>query len=276
MEFNVDLINALAKRGWKIIVWVLPINIILSTYFLVQIVVAKGLFSVNTLSKIDHNISSLLGFLIQNITISFIVILIFYIVKGDSGDKIKKMRSKFYNYAKTRVFNLFIYRYNPPSDLDNDISDLVRYHALYERDNIKHTINVKSLIYNDLIEIDSLYIIYKINDTQRVLFSIWNTGKKIAIAIAFKKDELQLFKSEDESTIFENIKQRYRSILNISDAKDISIQIREKYYWFDIVYEVSEELLINNMEQEDISRKIAHIITVGLPVAMSLMGWKAK
>ena len=276
MDFNVDLVNALAKRGWKIIIWVLPINIVFSSFFLIYIIIAKSLYSVDKLTRVNEHINSLLGFLVQNILVSFIVILIFYILKGDSGDKIKKMRSKFYDYARTRVFKLFMYRYNPPTDLDNDIADLVRYHALYERDHVEHNINVASLLYNDLIEIDSLYIIYKINDTEKILFSIWNTGKKIAIAIAFEKDNLYLFKSENEASVFEKIAELYKSVLNISDAQDISIQIREKYYWFDIVYEVSDELLINNMEQEDMSRKIAHVITVGLPIAMKLMGWKVK
>ena len=277
MEFSVDLLNTLAKRGWKIIVWVLPINIIFSLYFTTFIIIKRGLYSINKIANIDTDISSLLSFLIQNIVFSFFVIFVFYIIKGDSGDKIKKLRSKFYTYSRDRVFNLFAYRYTSLLNIDKDIDKLVSYNAQYKKEKEEHSISEKFLSFNDLPEIDSLYIIYKINNIEKVLFSIWHTGNKISVAIAFDKNDLfNEFKYNLQEEIFNNITSKYKGILNISDAKDTSIQIREKYYWFDIVYEVSEEFLVNNIEKEDISRKIAHIVTVGLPVAMSLMGWNAK
>ena len=271
MEFSVDILNALAKRGWKIIVWVFPTNMIISLFLFFLILIERNLFSIDNFVKIDSDVSTLLAFLMQNILFSFVILLIFYIIKGDSGDKIKKMRSKFYQYTRTRIFNLFSYRFNPPKSLDNDIVNLIGYNNLYEKSGAEHAIELDKLSYKDLLEIDSLYIIYEINNS-KVLFSIWHTGNKISIAIAFSKDELVKFKKD----ILTRMEKLYKSTLNISDAKNTSMQIREDYYWFDIVYDVNEELLVNSIEQEDISRKIAHIVTVGLPIVLSLMGWKVK
>lgn len=274
MEFSVDLLNSLAKRGWKIIVWVFPLNMIFSIYLFILILIERKLFSVNNFVNIDSDVSALLSFLIQNISFSFVILLIFYIIKGDSGDKIKKMRSKFYQYCRLRVYDLFSYRYNPPKSLDEDIMGLVGYYNSYEKKKISHKVELNNLSYKDLLEIDSLYIVYKINDDEKVLFSVWHTGNKISIAIAFNINHLEMFRDMSDKEVFANIEQTYKGKLNISDAKDTSIQIREKYFWFDIVYNVNEELLVHSIEQEDISRKIAHIVTVGLPIAMGLMGWK--
>lgn len=276
MDFNTDLLNALAKRGWRIIVWILPINIIFSVLLVFYILIATKLYTIDKITQLDDKVVEVLAFLIHNIFLSIIVGLIFYIVKGDSGDKVKKIRSKFYKYVRERAFNLFEYRYSTPANLDKDFIDLVSYHKLYVNGTSEYTISVDNLSYNDLIEIDSLYIVYKLNDKEKVLFSIWHTGNKISIAIAFEKKNLSTVFTGNNDKVFEEITKRYKDTLNISDAKDVSIQIRENYYWFDIVYEVTEELLINTMEQEDISRKIAHVITVGLPVAMFFMGYRTS
>jgi len=123
--------------------------------------------------------------------------------------------------------------------------------------------NIKTFVVSG---VDSLYIIYHINSEESILFSIWHSGDFVAVAIAIKQNFIKI-----EEQI---IKETYESKLNLSGSKEYKLVTRDGFWWFDVMYEVGEEFLFNNIEQEKISRVIAHIVTVGIGPSLELMGWK--
>ncbi len=80
MEFSVDLINALAKRGWRIVRWVLPLYI-----FGLLLLIALTIFDTSLVSNLLHLKSDgyyeWMQFLLGQILFASIVLFIFYLMK---------------------------------------------------------------------------------------------------------------------------------------------------------------------------------------------------
>jgi hypothetical protein len=256
MEFTSEILQALSKRAWKLS-WIIVLYAILSLFICLSIIVNKELYFLENFVILEKNYLELLKFFSESFLLSIIIFGIFYILKGDSDNALKKLRTKLYIKIKERVRLVFKYRYNFPR---NKYSDEIR--LLTEK------IKLSFSIVNG---IDSLYAIYKINDNEKILFSIWYPGKFIAIAIALNKSLTVLSRKE--------IKNKFENTLNLVDSvnsEDDRLSERDVYWWFDIKYNVTEEFLFNNIEKEQIARKVAHILTVGLPIGLELMGWKEK
>ena len=268
MEFTSEILQSIAKRAWKLS-WILIINVMLSLIVLGLLVVHFNLYSLDEMIKIDSNILKIVTFVLQNILWSMILYAIFFVLKGDSDQTIKKFREKYYNKATSRVKSVFEYRYNFPKekyDKKGTIQKLTQYHKEYQKNSVPHTISLKNIKAFVVSGVDSLYIIYHINPDESILFSIWHSGDFVAVAVAIKQEYIKSDKQD--------ISKIYEGKLNLSGAKEYILSSRDDFWWFDIKYSVSEEFLFNNIEQEKISRVIAHIVTVGLEPSLELMGWE--
>ncbi len=268
MEFTSELLQALSKRAWKLS-WIFVIYIIFALSAILLIVVHKELYFLSNLSTLEANYVSILSFLWESLIISIIIFAIFFILKGDSDTTIKKLREKFYNKTIERVKLVFEYRYNFPDKLyTKEIQELTQYTKEFKKNNKTHKINIDNLNTFIVDGVDSLYITYTINQNEKILFSIWHSGSFIATAIAIDHKLLQTTKEE--------VNNKFENTLNLSGSENSEgdrLSLRDGYWWFDIKYLTNEEFLFNNIDQEQISRKIAHIVTVGLTSSMELLQW---
>jgi hypothetical protein len=270
MEFTSEILQSLAKRAWKL-VWVLVLNIIISLVILGFFVVHLNLYSFDAIMKIDSNALKIATFIIQNILWSLILYAIFFILKGDSDQTIKKFREKYYDKAIDRVKSVFEYRYHFPQekyDKKRTLQKITEYSKEYQKEGVSHTISLKNVKTFIVSGVDSLYIIYNINSKESILFSIWHSGDFVAIAVAIKSEHIV------KNIVEKEIEDKYKNILNLSASKESGLSKRNNFWWFDVKYEVSEEFLFNNIEQEKVSRAIAHIVTVGLSPSLELIGWE--
>jgi hypothetical protein len=271
MEFSSELLSALSKRAWRLS-WILILYALISITIVLILVINKKLYILSNFSTVDENTISLIGFFADSFLVSLILFGIFYILKGDSDTSIKKSRERFYNKAIERVNLVFQYRYDfPQNDYISEIKTLTEYTKEYTKEDKSHFINIENLNTYIVDGIDSLYITYKLNEDEKILFSIWHSGTFIAIAIAIEARILD--KSENEINL------KFENTLNLAGSENEEknrLSQRDGYWWFDIKYLTDEEFLFNNIEQEQITRKIAHIITVGLTASMELLEWKQK
>jgi hypothetical protein len=271
MEFTSEILQALSKRAWKLS-WIIVLYAILSLFICLSIIVNKELYFLENFVILEKNYLELLKFFSESFLLSIIIFGIFYILKGDSDNALKKLRTKLYIKIKERVRLVFKYRYNfPRNKYSDEIRLLTEKIKTFKKNDEIHEIDISKLSFSIVNGIDSLYAIYKINDNEKILFSIWYPGNFIAIAIALNKSLTVLSRKE--------IKNKFENTLNLVDSvnsEDDRLSERDVYWWFDIKYNVTEEFLFNNIEKEQISRKVAHILTVGLPIGLELMGWKEK
>jgi len=269
MEFTSELLQVLSKRAWKLS-WILVLYILISLFIILFIIIDKELYIPSNFIALESNYMSLIDFFSKSLILSIVIFAIFYILKGDSDITIKKSREKFYIKAIERVKLVFKYRYNFPNDqYIEEIKILTQYTKLFTKNNIEHTININNLNFFIVEGIDSLYITYTINKKEKILFSIWHSGTFIAIAIAIEQKILNLKENE--------INNKFENTLNLAgseNSESIRLSQRDGYWWFDIKYKTDEEFLFNNIEQEQIARKIAHIVTVGLTSSMELLNWQ--
>jgi hypothetical protein len=267
MEFTSELLQALSKRAWKLS-WIFIVYILFALCVILLIVIHKELYILSNLPTLEDNYVSILSFLWESLIVSVIVFTIFFILKGDSDTTIKKLREKFYNKAIERVRLVFEYRYDFPDSLyTKEIKELTQYTKKFKKDSNLHTINIDNLNTYIVDGIDSLYITYTINQTEKILFSIWHSGTFIAIAVAIDHKILPATEKE--------INTKFENTLNLSGSENEAnrLSLRDGYWWFDIKYLTNEEFLFNNIDQEQISRKVAHIVTVGLTSSMELLQW---
>lgn len=269
MEFTSELLQALSKRAWKLS-WILVLYILISIFVILFIVIDKQLYIPTNFIALEDNYTSLLSFFSESLILSVIIFAVFYILKGDSDVSIKKSREKFYNKAIERVKLVFEYRYNfPQEQYIEEIQALTQYSNKFKKNNIEHTVDIDKLHSYIVDGIDSLYITYEINKDEKLLFSIWHSGSFIAIAVAINEQLLNLDK--------EVINQKFENTLNLSGSENSEknrLSKRDGYWWFDVKYLTNEEFLFNNMDQEQIARRVAHIVTVGLTSSMELLNWQ--
>lgn len=269
MEFTSELLQTISKRAWKFSpIFLLYIVICVSVLFF--IIVSEELYNLEVLKNTDEIYIEILSYCIKSSISAFLIYLILFMLKGDSDSSIKEKREIFYKKAYKRVQLVFNYRYNfSIENYSDEIRVLTEYNKLYKKNDITHTINKSNLNYFIVEGVDSLYIRYKISNTEEILYSVWHSGKFIAIAIAIKKFNAVLE--------INKISYLYENTLNLTGSNNIEkerLSEREGYWWFDIKYDTDEEFLFNNLSQEDISRKIAHIVTVGLKTSLEILGWE--
>lgn len=271
MEFTSEILQALSKRAWKL-AWIFILNAVVSISAIITIFFYKKLYILNNISNLEDIYIDILKFLIQSFLSSILLFCILFILKGDSDNSIKKAREYLYKKIYERVSLVFTYRYNFPEEkYDKQIKELTQYKKIYTKENILHEIQISNLNCYIVDGIDSLYLTYQIKENEKILFSIWHSGKFIAIAIAIEKNLLSYTKDQ--------IKEKFENTLNLADSNNAEkdrLSERDCYWWFDIKYDVSEDFLFNNIEKEQISRKVAHIVTVGLRLSMELLNWKEK
>lgn len=271
MEFTSEILQAISKRAWKLS-WILVAYSILCLSIILYIFIDNQLYILSNFSKIHSTQVEILKFSYQSLIISIVVFSILFILKGDSDNTIKKARERFYEKVFERTKLVFQYRFNfPINDFEGqyEIRKLTEYQTDYSRNEEIHKISINNLNNFILNAIDTLYITYSLNDKfeERVLFSIWHSGSFVAIAIAIDKKYTN--KTEDEI-------HKALSKLNLSGSIEDSnrLNTRDNYWWFDIKYNTNDDFLFHNIEKEQISRKVAHIVTVGLNISMEILGWK--
>ena len=272
MDFSSEFLQSLSKRAWRLS-WVLILIALISLMVILSLVLYKNLYIPANFSTVGENYIAAIEFFTDALIVSLSLFGIFYIFKGDSNTTIKKLREKFYKKAIERVELVFDYRYNFPIDkYTNEIKSLTEYKKQFVKNEALHTINKNNLKKYIVDGVDSLYITYEPNSDEKILFSIWHSGSFIAIAIAVDINSCK-GKTKDE------VKSLFESKLNLtgSDSSEPDrLSIRDGYWWFDVKYKTSEEFLFNNVDQEQITRTIAHIVTIGISASMELMGWKLK
>ncbi|MFW0693932.1 hypothetical protein ACN091_06665 [Aliarcobacter butzleri] len=271
MEFTSEILQAISKRAWKLS-WILVAYSILCLGIILFIFIDNELYVLNNFSKIHSTQIGILKFSYNSLIVSSVIFSILFILKGDSDNTIKKAREKFYEKAFLRVKLVFQYRFNFPIDdykEQYEIRQLTEYQKEYSKNEENHKISINNLNSFILNAIDTLYITYSLNNKkeEKILFSIWHSGTFVAIAIAIDKK----YTNKTEKEINDLL-----SKLNLSGSiEDINrLTTRDNYWWFDIKYNTSDDFLFHNIEKEQISRKVAHIVTVGLNISMEILGWQ--
>lgn len=270
MELNSELLQTVSKRAWRLS-WIFILTALISLFVSIFLILNKKLYIIDNFIKLEPNYLELLKFFSESFSVSLLIFGLLYILKGDSDNSIKKSRERLYKKIKERVDLVFKYRYDFPIDNYNEeIRNLTQYTKVYKKDDLTHEIKIENITSYFVDGVDSLYINYNINEKEKVLFSIWHSGTFIAMAIAIKKDLIDLNEKD--------ISQEFENSLNLSGSiqENNRLSIRDGYWWFDVKYDTSDEFLFNNIEKEHISRKVAHMVTVGLNTSMRLLKWKEK
>lgn len=216
-------------------------------------------------------------FLGENIVLSVVVIFVLKLF-SDSTLSQEKRRYTFYNDIYNKAYKVFETRFNndPKNKAKYGVfSDIVIYPTNYFKNNSQHTVNVQNLTKKIVNEVDCLYIIYKVNHNEELYFSIWHSGPYISIGIMYKK-EIEESISDFETSFFEGL----ISALNINDANNFNdlkgFDRRSSFKLLDIKYDTDELFLKDPHKKDEISRKIAHIISVGLPQFLLALGWDKR
>jgi len=260
-DIPLEIISSIAKRAWKFS-FIFLFYFFISIAIFLTIFIHQNLFLIDNLIKINSNLYSILSFLLTSSFISIFIYFLIWVLKGESDIKIKKLRKNFYQKAINRVNEILKYRFDLKG-FNEDIINLTEYHKEFIKNNNIHKINLKNFSFTIVDGVDTLYFFYKINEKEKIIWSIWHSGDFIAIAIAIEKN---LVKVSNTKKYFEKF--------NLTSAKDYILTTRDKYIWFDVKYDVSEEFLINNVEKEKLSRWIAHFVSIGIIVGLEIMGWK--
>ncbi len=172
--------------------------------------------------------------------------------------------------------DLFRFRFRERKPEEGELETLFRYPIHYRRAERTHTVKERCLSFREIPEVDSAYFIYEVageSEKERVVYSLWHNGRKLCMAVAFDRKHYRGKEREDQD-ILDRVEERFQKALNLDGAKTHVVQMRGSLIWFDVIYEVSEDFLINGVEQEYHSRHVAHILTLGLPAALESMGWK--
>ncbi len=230
MEFTSEILQVLAKRAWKLS-WILVLYAIVSLVIVVSIFIHKKLFVLSNIQNLNPNILEILKFFSESFLISVVIFGIFFILKTDSDNTIKKSRDKVYNKFIDRVKLVFKYRYDFPLEkYTKGIQNLTQYSKKFYKDDKRHIIEIKNLKTYLVQGIDTLYVKYTINEEESILFSIWHSGNFVAVAIAIDKNILDI--SEDI------INEKFESTLNLQGAKNSEenkLSLRDNYWWFDVM-----------------------------------------
>jgi hypothetical protein len=257
-----ELISNIAKRAWKFSYFFL-FYFCFALFLFFSIFIYKKLYLISNLENISVVLFKILYFLISSAFVSIIIYFLIWVLKGESDFTIKKLRKNFYDKAVKRVEEVMKYRFEL-EDYNEDIKILTMYNNKFEKNGRIHIVkvsNLKSYIVNG---VDTLYFFYKINNEEKIIWSIWHSGDFLAIALAIDEDLVS--NSNYEEILLKSF--------NLTSAKDYDLGKRDKYIWFDVKFDVSEEFLVNNIEKEKISRWIAHFVSIGVISGLKILNWK--
>lgn len=258
----IEIISSIAKRASKLSLFFLFYSLI-SIFLFITVIIYKKIYVISNLEKINGNLYSFLEFLITSSFISFLFYLTIYVLKGESDLTIRKLRNNFYKKAIERVNEVVKYRFEFQG-YNEDIKNLTEYSKYFEKNGKKHIVKLKNLKSFIVSEIDTLYFLYQINNNEKILWSIWHSGDFLAIAIAIEKNLVKMH----------NIEEFLKKTFNLTNHKEFIFSERDKYLWFDVKFNISDEFLINNIEKEKMSRRIAHFVSIGIIVGLEILGWK--
>jgi len=260
-EIPFEIISNIAKRAWKFSI-VFLFYFFFALFLFLSIVISKKLYIIENLEKINSNLYSFLSYLLTTSFVAIFIYFLIWILKGESDLTIRKLRKLFYQKAINRVNEVMRYRFEF-NGYNEDIKNLTTYTKCFEKDGNKHIVNLNNLKSYIVDGVDTLYFFYKINEREKIIWSIWHSGDFLAIAFAI-----------EENLVKKDIKPILESRFNLTNAKDVVLTKRDRYFWFDVKYSVSEDFLVNNIEKEKFSRIIAHFVSVGIIAGMEILEWK--
>ena len=257
-----EIISSIAKRAWKFSI-IFLLYFFLSFFTFSSIVLYKKLYIINNLAKIDTNLYSFLSFLLNSSLVALFVYFLIWILKGENDITIKRLRNGFYQKAIDRVKEVVKNRFDLVG-YNEDIKNLTEYTKLFEKNNEKHKVEMKNLKTYIVNGVDTLYFFYKINEKEKIIWSVWHSGDFLAIALAI----------EEKLVHFDNVESFIKKSFNLTSVKEYIFTKRDKYIWFDVKFDVSDEFLVNNIEKEKMTRWIAHFVSIGIIVGLEVLGWK--
>jgi len=253
-----EIISSIAKRAWKFsIIFLFYFFISFFTFF--SIVLYKKLYILDNIDKINANLYSFLSFLLNSSLIALFIYFLIWVLKGE----IKKLRNRFYQKAIDRVEEVVKNRFDFDG-YNDDIKNLTEYTKFFEKNNKKHKVELKNLKTYIVSGVDTLYFFYKINEKEKIIWSVWHSGDFLAIAFAIEENLIN----------FDNVEECIIKSFNITSAKEYIFTKRDKYIWFDVKFNVSDDFLVNNIEKEKMTRRIAHFVSIGIIVGLEILGWK--
>jgi len=257
-----EIISSIAKRAWKFS-FLFLLYFLFALFIFSSIVLYKKLYILDNLIKINSNLYNFLNFLLNSSLVAVLIYFLIWILKGENDITIKKLRNNFYQKAINRVKEVVKNRFNLEG-YNEDIKNLTEYTKVFKKKNNIHKVEIKNLNTYIVNGVDTLYFFYNVNEKEKIIWSIWHSGDFLAIAFAIEEELVKL----------DNVEEYLKKSFNLTSAKEYIFTKRDKYIWFDVKFDVSDEFLVNNIEKEKMARWIAHFVSIGIIVGLEILGWK--
>lgn len=211
----------------------------------------------------------------QNLLISTVLFFVFKLF-SDSSQSLIARRREFYTMAMDKINKIFEGRYQAPSPYFEkeygEFQDIILYPYSYHRGSEIHQLDFDKFNFRIIDELDTMYICYTIDELEKFYLSVWHAGNFLAIGIMLEKSIFDRVKCTEDELVT-----AFQRGLNIQDASNydsLDFAPRGNFLMLDIKYDTEEMFLKDLIRKDEMSRKIAHIVTVGIPVMMKVLDWE--